>query len=199
MQTLIPELAAERIPRAAQQHAVMGIDPSLTGLAACVALPGLPLYEIHKGSKPASSVRGRVARFDALAAPVLELARVHQPELVLLEGYSFGSKGRGTIDRAEFGGILRRGLVRALSPSACIVEVSPKSLKMFGADNGNADKAEMMRVLESVYGRKFRNDDQADAFALVMLGMAALGMSAPHTKKQRTVTLSVVQLIKAAA
>ena len=73
---------------------VLGIDPSLTGFAICYSVPGKQLVEGRWSSKPATTVRGRMERYERLIRGVLDVVRAQQPGLILIEGYAFASASR---------------------------------------------------------------------------------------------------------
>ena len=73
------------------------------------------------------ALRG-MRRLDAIARNVQELARAEAADLFVLEGYSFGSKGRAVFDIAELGGCVRFLLYRLGIP---YVDVPPATLKKY--------------------------------------------------------------------
>jgi Holliday junction resolvasome RuvABC endonuclease subunit len=168
---------------------VLGIDPSLTGFAICYSVPGKQLVEGRWSSKPATTVRGRMERYERLIRGVLDVVRAQQPGLILIEGYAFAAAGRaqqGHHDRAELGGVLRYRLCGLLRPDARILEVAPSTLKKYATGDGRAPKAFVTSELARRYQRRFTTDDAADAFALCQLGLA-LTCQLPHpsTKAER--------------
>jgi Holliday junction resolvasome RuvABC endonuclease subunit len=169
-------------------ESVLGIDPSLTGFAICMHVPGMELYEARWSSKPAEGVRPRVARYEQLIRGTVQIVVAHKPSLVLIEGYAFEPPGkqRGHHDRAELGGVLRWKLCELL-PRASIIEVAPSSLKKFTTGDGKAPKPFMVSELAKKHQRRFVTDDAADAFALCELGKALTGQAPPlPTKAERT-------------
>lgn len=163
---------------------VLGIDPSLTGFAICYSVPGKPLIEGRWASKPCDGVRPRLARYEQLIRGTLEIAMAQRPSLILIEGYSFNSRGGMQFDRVELGGILRFELARR--SNAPIIEPAPSTLKKFTTGTGLATKDAMVSTLAKKHQRVFRNDDAADAFALCQLGLALTGqVPAPSTKPER--------------
>jgi Holliday junction resolvasome RuvABC endonuclease subunit len=170
-------------------ESVLGIDPSLTGFAICLHVPGRPLIEGEWQSEPAKGVRNRMARCEQLVRGTLQAATAHHPSLVLIEAYSYGSAHRGEQghhDRLELGGILRWKLCELL-PQCAIVEVAPASLKKFTTGDGKAGKPLIISALASKHGRRFSTDNASDAFALCQLGLALSGqVPPPSTKPERT-------------
>jgi len=169
---------------------VLGIDPSLTGFAICYSVPGKQLVEGRWSSKPATTVRGRMERYERLIRGVLDVVRAQQPGLILIEGYAFAAAGRaqqGHHDRAELGGVLRWKLCElAQCP---IIEPAPASLKKFVTGSGVGSKDIMVSTLARDHQRTFSSDDQADAFALCQLGLALTDQLPPPSTKAARIYL----------
>lgn len=166
---------------------VLALDPSLTGFALCMHVPGRELIEGRWSSAPAESVQERCERYGQLILGTLEAVLAHAPGLVLIEGYAFQSgkkkqhQERGHHDRAELGGVLRWELCKRVH--CPILEVAPTSLKKFACGDGKAPKSFVVSELAKTHQRRFTTDDQADAFALCQLGLALTGQCPPPTTK----------------
>jgi len=130
---------------------ILALDLSLTATGWC--LDG-------ECGRIRTSLRG-MERIDAIARQVQALAR--DVELVVIEGYSFGSKGRSVFDVAELGGCVRFLLHRLCIPFVC---VPPATLKKYATGRGNCGKDEMIAAAI----RRFRfggsDNNEADAFLL---------------------------------
>ena len=117
------------------------------------------------------SLRG-LPRIDAIVRNVHELCRQEAAELLVLEGYSFGSKGRAVFDVGELGGCVRLLLYRLGIP---FVDVPPATLKKFATGKGNCGKDEMIAAAI----RRFRfpgcENNEADAFLLWCMACHAYG------------------------
>jgi Holliday junction resolvasome RuvABC endonuclease subunit len=178
-----------------KDQVIVGIDPSLGSAAICVGVlgkyKGVTTRTFNAG-KSAPELEERIQRWVDHAANIiegaLELLRPIRAKVgvILIEDYSFGSRGRAILDLAEFGGILRLQLLKDFS-SINIKEVSPKSLKKFIAGNGNADKTKMVSVLARKYQADFETNDEYDAFGLYLLGQAILDPKYATTASQREV------------
>lgn len=178
---------------------VVGCDPSLSGFAASEVADTLLLMHEWKSKPLGDSVRMRMKRFNNLVLQVCEWIeqRYSSEQLVVyVEGYSFGSKGGMAWDRAELRGVLYSRLVARVG--ATIVEVSPATVKMFASDKGSADKAAVVSALTKRYGVCFGSDNQADAFALMKLGLCVEGLEEPQTQSQRRAVDTVRKLRQAA-
>lgn len=81
-------------------------------------------------------------------------------DLVAMEGYSFGSKGRSVFNIGELGGVIRLGFYRAGMP---YVEIPPTNLKKYATGKGNSAKDEVL--VQSVHRLEIlpRDNNQADA------------------------------------
>lgn len=150
-------------------------------------------------TEPQSTVAGRVKRFRRMAAPAVEAAKRYAPELVLIEGYAFSSKGKGILDRSECRGIL---LDRLEGFPDAIVEVPPSTVKKFVLGQGRSTKAQQLSkamvvsALTKRYGQEFRTDNEADAFALAVMGQIVAGYRESETAFQTEAVEVVRRLLQ---
>lgn len=154
---------------------VLGIDPSLTSTGVCRL--NRDQYEVScikiKGSDG-------VARLWALKQRVLQQLQDFRPDLVVIEGYSFGSKGRGVFQLAEWGGVLRLALYES---GFRTLEVPPTSLKKYVTGKGNSPKEQMILGAYKKFGVEFASNDECDAYCLARLGrdVQLNGLDVPHS------------------
>lgn len=144
---------------------VMGIDPSLSSTGWC-HLTAEGVESGHFGSSKSGPERLREL-FDKLD-DVLGLAL---PNLVVIEGYSYGSSHHREA-LAEWGGLIRVLLWDRKIPT---LVVAPQTLKKFVLPGGGSNEKDMM-LLESYkrWGVEFANNDECDAHALAQLGKVRL-------------------------
>jgi crossover junction endodeoxyribonuclease RuvC len=148
---------------------VMSIDPSLTGFAICILNEDAEvLYTSEKGTKAVKTLKGRLNRLRGLADNARKIAEDFKPDLILIEGYSYGSSGRAIISLAELGIMVRD----RLSGTSTLVEVPPTTLKKFITGKGNASKVQIASTLAKKYDISFTSDNHADAYGLAQLGLA---------------------------
>lgn len=164
-------------------ESVVGIDASLSHTVVCAAVfkdPEPGGYEwCESGNKiPADEIRERLVRYGTIVEPIIAFLTPLNPKLILIEGYSFASKGRATHSLAEFGGVFRMNLALAL-PEAILLDVAPTRLKKFITGKGNASKAEMVSTLAKKRRITFESDDHADAYALCILAECVKGNLPP--------------------
>ena len=104
------------------------------------------------------------------------LAIAEDADLVVVEGYSYGSKGRAVVNIGELGGVIRLAFYDAGIP---YVEVPPSSLKRFATGKGNADKDSVLAAAIRRLDYDGHYHDEADA--LFLLEMARTHYDLPCT------------------
>jgi crossover junction endodeoxyribonuclease RuvC len=162
----------------------VGIDPSLSGTA--VACYG---GEVIRLSSPTCEpgVRNRIMRYTFMARHVSKTVRgfSDEPDVIFIEGYSFGSKHGGE-KLAEYGGILRLTLLQDFVDTP-IIEVMPLSLKKFITGAGKGKKIALIGAIASKYGVTFDSDDEYDAYGLALMAAAYGGEFEMTNQQQRDV------------
>lgn len=172
---------------------VMGIDPSLTGMAICFALPGdvgTQFLSWRFSSKPRGrSIRARIDRYAELTDLVMQATDRHPPSLVVLEGYSFASQGSAHLDLAELGGFLRGDLC---SLDADLLECSPMTLKKFATGKGKGNKIQMVAAITRRWDVGFATDDEYDAYALARIALCIAGIEPAENIAQKEAVETVL-------
>lgn len=139
---------------------ILGLDLSLTrtGWASSAVTWGVLV--------PFKGFEHGVPRLDWIMRRVLELAA--GVDLVVVEGYSFGSNMAGARAIAELGGLVRWALWRK---QVQVVEVPPSNLKKYAAGKGNAGKEEVLAA--AIRRLEYSGHDNNEADALWLWQMAA--------------------------
>jgi Holliday junction resolvasome RuvABC endonuclease subunit len=160
---------------------VMGIDPSLTSFGIA-----------YRGDKriTAKSVKSEplraYRRIAYLERHVSEAMDVCDPELVVMEGYAMGVvRGGRVFDLGEMGGVIRMLILRRGVGILC---VPPTSMKLFitgtGGGKSRESKERVAQAVREICGLSFRNSDEYDAVALMLIGEAHLSpRSLPRNRK----------------
>lgn len=170
MEAHVEGIGYEFFGRESVMRTVVGIDPSLTATAVCWLNEGEKMTEVTiYSSKPAKGLYDRMERYRRLISSIV--CSVDVESFIMLEGYSYGSRGRAILDMAEFGGLLRE----ALMGFGRVIEVPPTVLKKFVTGKGNASKTAMVAAITKRWGVQFDTDDEYDAFGLAKVGAAVLG------------------------
>ena len=151
---------------------VVGIDPSLTGLAVSTA-GALAEFKSEAKDWPDHTPVGRWERFSNLVSEVLEVVG-EDPELIVIEGNQGRVQGPA-IQLIEFAWHLKAALL-AEYDSVRLIEVPPNTLKKWACGKGNADKSFVASALTRKYGVVFETNNMSDAYALLKFGEGLLGL-----------------------
>ncbi len=158
----------------------LGIDLSLTGTGLSVVEGDRLLFsECYKPKNKSGPTR-----LIEIRHKVSETIDKYQPELICIEGYSFGSRGRAVFQTGELG-----GLIRVLLHKTGIkwLEITPSQVKKFAAGVGNCGKDIIMQQVYKRWGMEFKTSDEADAFILAKIGTILLGYKEKLIKAQEEV------------
>jgi hypothetical protein len=173
---------------------VIGIDPSIAGTCVCLGTSPKNYRMMKFPSKPTGrSLRARVARIEDTVARVMQWIgeapeRVGHPyPMLLIEGYSFGSKQGGEY-LAEYGGLLRFHLVDDFDA----FEVAPTQLKKYITGKGSGKKELMIAHLAQKHGAIFDSNDHYDAYGLFLMALGAI-KAIPVTKEQQAAIDAVLK------
>lgn len=140
---------------------IVGIDASLTGT-------GVAVFDNSLLTERIKSEKMGVPRLIEIRGRVQEI--ITDTDLVVIEGYAFAAANQAH-QIGELGGVLRVMLTE------CVVkwiEVAPSQVKKFATGKGNAKKEDMAVGIFKRWGREFKNNDEADAFVLALIGHAYL-------------------------
>lgn len=153
---------------------VAGCDPSTARIGWAGTDGSLHSITAHAGAQDnARRLHELVSSVDRTMA-----LRPPWPEVIAVEGYSLGTFGGGILSKirlGEIGGVLR---LRWFEQGIPYVEIPPTSLKRFATGNGNADKDRMLEAAKQL-GATPRNHDEADAFHLRRMALAAYCPTSP--------------------
>jgi len=136
---------------------VVGIDASLTGTGVCCSKDGI----FNAMFLPESKLRG-ADRLLSLRNRLFQLIDAFKPELVVIEGYSYGSVGKD-FEIGELGGVIKVELREREIPFEV---VSPKSLKKFMGVKRDGKELMVAAVKNRLKFDVGNNDNLADATAL---------------------------------
>lgn len=88
-------------------------------------------------------------------------------DIVVIEGFSYQSKGRAVGFQYGLGWFIRANLaIKGIR----YVDVPPKQLKKFACNNGNAKKEALIAPIEEKWGFVGRTDNITDAYVLAKIG-----------------------------
>ncbi len=159
---------------------IIGIDPSLTSTGIVVLRGNKVELAVTTKNKPALGTIDRVRliyeRIVDIQENLSDGEKWQAPDLIVIEGFSYGSKGRSVFDIAYLGWRIREEL-EWLKEQDNIpwLEVPPSQLKKFATGQGNANKEIILQQVYKRWGVEFSDNNQADAYVLAQIGRAYLG------------------------
>ncbi|MEV4197052.1 crossover junction endodeoxyribonuclease RuvC [Micromonospora globbae] len=157
---------------------MVALDLSLaaTGLAATHdhhGRPGLLARTVHTARTAHGATDMDHYRVSRVLADVAAAVQC-QPHLVVVEWLPQLEHGGTALRLAEVHGVVKHWL---WTKRITYVDVRPPEVKMWATGNGGANKTAVKERIVADYGRlvHVEDDNQADAVALLALGMAAYG------------------------
>jgi Holliday junction resolvasome RuvABC endonuclease subunit len=140
---------------------ILALDLSLTATGVCTPAGETFVIETKK-------LRG-AERLNFILEHIADLLSSHKIDIVIIEGYSFGSQGRAVFQIGELGGVIRLALYQEGIPC---VEVPPSCLKKYICGKGNASKDDVLQQAVVRSGHTFKDNNCADSWVLHQLGLA---------------------------
>lgn len=151
---------------------VIGLDVSLTCTAVVFkGIYGDPECKLCESSAQGTGIEDRFARYEVLLTKILDATSGFGHALIVLEGYSHGSKNQAHF-LGEFGGMLRRKLLKA---GHKVIEVPPQSLKKFVTGKGAGDKTATIATLAQKFQVNWSKNDAYDALGCWWYGQIFTG------------------------
>jgi crossover junction endodeoxyribonuclease RuvC len=157
-----------------QRSGVLGLDLSVTGTGWYFLgnTEASGLFSIPKSIQ--KSPDAHFSRLDWLAVQLAALLDQWTPAIVVIEDYSYGSKGSSLYTIAEWGGVARLELFRKKFRT---LAVAPLTLKQFACPEMKATTVKKEHVMMGVlkrWGREISDNNVADAFVLAAIGQSFL-------------------------
>jgi crossover junction endodeoxyribonuclease RuvC len=141
----------------------VGIDPSTkTGLAIIDKN-----NEIINVQEVFSTSKEDPERFVDIASQILE--ELHPNDIIAIEGFSYGSKGKGVSTQYGLGWIIRTFLYER---GYDYIEIPPTSVKKFATGKGNVKKDAMVLPIYKHWGFEHSSDNVRDAYVLAKVAKA---------------------------
>lgn len=137
----------------------------------------LETWSVKKKERPIDRAR-------EFADRTMDFLRAYRPDLIIIEGYATGARNMSTAI------IETSALIKFVLAANDLdwIEIPPKSLKVFTADNGNVKKDVIIKQVYKLWGIDTDDDNQADAVALCQMGLNLLGFDNVPEKHLRAWT-----------
>lgn len=155
---------------------VVGIDPSMTNTGMAWIVDGriTETLSVKSKSKKGAVEADYLERFmrisDGIYNPLYNLG---QPDLIVIEGPSFGSASSRF---HQLAGMWWFAYAAATETGAPIVKVTPGGRAKYITGSGRAKKDAVLAAMPKFYGVDLKDDNQADALGLAAMGARHLGM-----------------------
>jgi crossover junction endodeoxyribonuclease RuvC len=146
----------------------VGIDPSTKTGMVMIGEHGHLIYK----SEITPKVTGDPERFMNLAEQVL--VNLCKDDVICIEGFSYGSSGRGVSTQYGIGWLIRAELIRN---GYTYTEVSPSAVKKFATGKGNEKKENMVLPIYKHWGFEHPSDNVRDAYVLAKIAQGMNGIS----------------------
>lgn len=168
------------------------MDLSLTGTGYCLYLnpiksKAFPISVPDMGVIDTNKLEG-LERMDHILNKIMDTIEDHPVDdcpnstLVILEDFSFASKGASLFQIAGLGYLVRYRLWRQ---GIDFILVPPTVLKKFVTGAGNSDKSIMLKEIYKRWGTDINDDNIGDAYGLMRIGQAILGWDEDLTQFQK--------------
>lgn len=158
-----------------QPRRILGFDPGYGRLGFGVLdVDNQPTY-VTCGVITTTPDQQASERLKEIAADVRQLIERHTPDLIAIEELFFAQNVTTGLKVAEVRGVL---LLLAAEANIPTVEVKPVEVKMAVTGQGNADKAQMQKMIALLLAldRPPSPDDAADALAIAWAGQTKHAM-----------------------
>lgn len=161
---------------------ITGLDPSLTGTATWT-LPNHHHHTTKTRGKRTDTRQETHTRILRIRDQTISRIIGQKPDLVVIEGPAYGSRTGNPFDRDGLWWLLYHALAHKGIP---VIEVPPTTRAKFATDKGNADKAEVGKHTEWLWGHTLPADDnQIDALVLATIGAVLTGQRLPFPILER--------------
>lgn len=145
----------------------VGIDPSTkTGMVVIQHDGSIWTKEIT------SHIKVDPQRYMDIAYEVVD--NLAKDDVITIEGFSYGSKGRGVSTQYGIGWLIRAELIRN---GYTYTEVSPSAVKKFATGKGNEKKENMVLPIYKHWGFEHPSDNVRDAYVLSQIAKGMNGIS----------------------
>jgi Holliday junction resolvasome RuvABC endonuclease subunit len=129
---------------------------------------------LNGDDNPISLIKSKLKgcpRLSFIEKQVMGCVSAYNPDLIIIEGYSFGSRLGQAFSIGELGGLVKVALFEGGYKS---IIIPPTCLKKFVTGKGNASKDIMLMKTFKKYGVEFTDNNKCDAFGLAQMGKAYL-------------------------
>jgi crossover junction endodeoxyribonuclease RuvC len=147
---------------------ILGIDPGTVSMGyGVIAVSGNHLKLIDLGILKLSSRLLAYEKLHHIYDKVVELIKTHHPQEFAIEAPFFGKNVQSMLKLGRAQGV---AIAAAMAANLPVTEYSPKKVKMSITGNGNAEKEQVMHMLEKLLQFEYAEKllDASDALAVAV-------------------------------
>ncbi len=160
----------------------VGIDPSTSTGLVVLSEAGFVVMQTEIKTKSKSDPE----RFIEISEKLYRILDGWDDD-IYIEGFSYGSKGKGVSTQYGIGWTIRSDIKRK---GHSYTEISPSALKKFATGKGNTKKENMILPIYQKWGFQHDSDNIRDAYVLAQIGRYLDGLEKP-TKYQAEVLKNI--------
>lgn len=144
---------------------ILGIDPGFARVGWSLVVGGAKVSLTDFGSWETESSETYSKRLDKIYGNISDVIREYRPKSVAVEKLFFHSNQKTVIDVAQARGVV---LLAAAHYEVAIYEYTPLQIKVALTGYGRADKLQMQKMVQRIFGLTEipQPDDAADALAV---------------------------------
>ncbi|MEO6328289.1 MAG: crossover junction endodeoxyribonuclease RuvC [Ginsengibacter sp.] len=147
---------------------ILGIDPGTLMMGfGLIEVNGNNITLIVMDVLKLSSKKDAYERLQIIHHKVCELVKIHRPQQLAIEAPFFGKNVQSMLKLGRAQGV---AIAAAMQAGVPVTEYSPRKIKQSITGNGNADKLQVMKMLQRIVS--FNNDpkylDATDALAVAV-------------------------------
>ena len=156
-----------------REYKIVGIDFSLTspGVACLTVKEDGTFYFNDFDNVKTTADEPWFDRLKKVQGMVVRFVYKHKPKQVSIENYSFGSRNGREVAGEVHGTVLYKLFEGGFPPERVFRDISPQARAKFATGNGKANKSQVVKAVNEMFGLNFKvkEDDIADACILAYI------------------------------
>lgn len=147
---------------------ILGIDPGTVIMGyGIIEIRGTVMHLVEMNVLKLSSQQGAYEKLEKIHHKVIQLISEHKPDCFAIEAPFFGKNVQSMLKLGRAQGV---AIAAAMQSGLPVCEYSPKKIKQSITGNGNADKEQVMKMLQHLlsFSDNPRYMDATDALAVAV-------------------------------
>src|SRR6478736_5782665 len=152
----------------ASSKIILGIDPGTVVMGyAVVVTNGDKIKLLHMDVLKLLAEKDSYQKLEIIFAKVCELIKIYKPDMFAIEAPFFGKNVQSMLKLGRAQGV---AIAAAMQAGVPVTEYSPRKIKQSITGNGNADKLQVLKMLQRilVFDERPQYFDATDAIAVAV-------------------------------